>query len=678
MAITVKFDPNQAHNLYPRLRVDADGFIVAVEGEAILGYHAPDVIGLPLLQFTPSSERYLIRTQWEQSIERLQASTQAMPQRLNAHAIHRDGHLIALTMHISLIPTTEEYFISLQDRGLSTQQIKRLETVNELALSLRNLDVNDIMEQVYQHLNRLLSIQFFFIALYEAESDKLYAQCIYEAGQRLPDRIEYLGDQSTYSEWVIRNRKPIIIDRNRPTPTGAHTEAYPPPMASCVFVPMLVQNTVIGLMSVQTDKDYQFEDDEIEVFEGIAAQAAVAISNARLYSDTKRRLHEMSRLHELTESISTTTTEEQLFELVLQGIRDVFETPFSLIETQLHDAEQSKVSPPEQQHIATTRFLATIKSITMPTLIDTQSAAWQDEELGLEMMLVLPLKFGDQRIGTLVTGQKETGRLLPDQLNSMGILATHAVAALHNIRLLEDAQDRTAELEKAYAELQSLDQLRQELVDNVSHELRSPLSFVRAYVELMSLGELGEINKAQLDALKIIDRKTDGMLRLINDILEMEKIRPETLQRQAEDIVTVVRQAYQAALLAYVTQNVVFTLNIPDTSLVLDIDVLRIEQVMSNLISNAVKFSPEGGMVHISCTILPDAVWIAVEDQGTGIEADKIDRIFERFYRVPGIPQDGIGIGLSIVKQIVTAHGGQIRVESETQKGTRFAFSLPR
>ncbi|PJF44191.1 MAG: hypothetical protein CUN55_05215, partial [Phototrophicales bacterium] len=109
----------------------------------------------------------------------------------------------------------------------------------------------------------------------------------------------------------------------------------------------------------------------------------------------------------------------------------------------------------------------------------------------------------------------------------------------------------------------------------------------------------------------------------------------------------------------------------------MNIDTLRIEQVLQNLISNAVKFSPDGGTVTITMSRKDNYACISVSDQGEGIPEDKLKRIFERFYRVPGISQEGIGIGLSIVKQIVEAHGGYVTVESTVGKGTTFSVFLP-
>lgn len=560
------------------------------------------------------------------------------------------------------------------------KQLERLQVVNEIALAVNRLDLEQVLHVVYQRLNKLIGIRHFFVGLYDAPTRQLTLSAVYDDDQLLPNRVVVLGDEPSFSAWVIDNRKTLALDSSATSRTPKHIQPYGERTRSCVFVPLQVYDQVVGVLSVQSKVIAHFAPEDIAMLESIAAQTAVAIYNATLHAETQKRLREVSSLHLLAEHIANESDPLRVSQTLVMHLHAIFTASCSLLVWEENALPRLEAFAPDTQdtpHLATPFFQHLQQHADALTVYNAEEQQLPATPQGFVSFMAASLVVDEQTRGWLIVASDTPNHFSQAQTDLLKIAAANGAAAIRNSQLLQETQQRAIDLKAAYDELQQLDRLRQEIVENVSHELRSPLSYARAYVGLMALGELGDINKAQEDALKIIDRKTNHMLRLINDILEVEKIRPETLHRRPESISTILQQSYQSARLAYMTNAVTIELACTDADLTLNIDALRIEQVLSNLISNAVKFSPENGVVTIDCKPTDTLFWISVHDQGEGIPPDKLEQIFERFYRVPGVSTEGIGIGLAIVKQIITAHGGQIEVESTPTTGTRFAVGLP-
>jgi two-component system phosphate regulon sensor histidine kinase PhoR len=228
--------------------------------------------------------------------------------------------------------------------------------------------------------------------------------------------------------------------------------------------------------------------------------------------------------------------------------------------------------------------------------------------------------------------------------------------------------------------LKQLERTREEFVANVSHELRTPLSLIKGYVETLLDGARDNPEVAER-FLKIIERNAQRLDLLIQDLLtisalESEKIKlnlqPVELRTLAEKVLTDLHAKAE-------NKNVELFNDLPE--LAANGDVNRLDQVLANLVDNAIKYGRAEGSVRVGGEKLDDGrLEIFVRDDGPGIPAESLDRVFERFYRVDKArsrDQGGTGLGLSIVKHIVQAHGGEVRVESELGKGATFFFTVP-
>jgi signal transduction histidine kinase len=235
------------------------------------------------------------------------------------------------------------------------------------------------------------------------------------------------------------------------------------------------------------------------------------------------------------------------------------------------------------------------------------------------------------------------------------------------------------ELAAQNVQLRDLDVMKDEFVALVSHELRTPLTAIQGYTELVLDGTAGELNDEQRTMLGAVSRNSGRLFRLINDLLFVAQVNAGKLNVAIEDVdvaavaaesITDARPRAEAAEVA-----LEFTC---DPTPIIRADRVRLAQVFDNLISNAIKFTPAGGRVGLTMSMVDENVMIVVADSGMGMTPEDQQRLFTRFFRTKGAAKiQGTGLGLSIIKAILDAHQGSISVESELGRGTRFTVTVP-
>jgi two-component system, OmpR family, sensor histidine kinase VicK len=229
-------------------------------------------------------------------------------------------------------------------------------------------------------------------------------------------------------------------------------------------------------------------------------------------------------------------------------------------------------------------------------------------------------------------------------------------------------------------EQEKLEQDRREFVSNVSHELRTPLTTMKSYIEALLDGEWQNKEIAP-KFLEVTQNETDRMIRMVNDLLQLSKIdnKEHQLQKERTDFISLFNHIIDRFEFN-VPEHIEFVRELPNEKLFVWIDKDKLIQVMDNIISNAIKYSPEGGKVIFKAVKQKHQVLVSVEDQGMGIAHDKLEKIFERFYRVDKARTrklGGTGLGLAISKELVEAHYGKIWAKSKEGKGTTIIFTLP-
>lgn len=298
-------------------------------------------------------------------------------------------------------------------------------------------------------------------------------------------------------------------------------------------------------------------------------------------------------------------------------------------------------------------------------------AVAQDEEhlaqlraLGLRSALIVPLKARDQTLGVLTLVVAESGRRYGNSdLELVEELASRAALAVDNARL--------------YAESRAALRSRDEILAVVSHDLRNPLNAIYLQAELLAQAELPPEHRRR--HVEAIQRSTERATRLIDDLLTIAQVQGGHLQLQfaaespaalASEVVEAFREQAQA-------RSIELLAELPPELPRVAADRQRIFQTLSNLLSNALKFTPAGGRVTVGVRAQAGEVVFSVADSGPGIPAAELQELFAPFWRSPSAAASGAGLGLTIASGLVEAHGGRIWVDSSVGEGTTFSFALP-
>ncbi len=271
---------------------------------------------------------------------------------------------------------------------------------------------------------------------------------------------------------------------------------------------------------------------------------------------------------------------------------------------------------------------------------------------------------------------KKDGSLIDVDI-SLSVLKDSDGNTTGSIGVIRDITERKQAEEK----LRETMELKSQFTSTVSHELRTPLAALKEGLSLVLDEVVGDINEKQKKFLGIAQRNVDRLAALINDVLDFQKLEAGkmNLDIQDNDIAQVVSDVHETMILYAKKHDVELVTELPENLPIAKFDRGKIMQVLTNLISNAVKFTPAQGLASVNVRHQNEELVISVHDTGLGIPKEALPKIFERFYRVhrPDKQIQGTGLGLAIVHKIVIMHGGRIDVESEVNQGTTFTVYLP-
>ena len=274
---------------------------------------------------------------------------------------------------------------------------------------------------------------------------------------------------------------------------------------------------------------------------------------------------------------------------------------------------------------------------------------------------------------------------------SVSIVRDKSDVPLYFIGQVEDIDDRKhaeaeavhlLEREREHVEqLRALDAMKDEFVASVSHELRTPLTSIKGYLELVLDGEAGDLNEEQRGYLATVDRNSERLLRLVGDLLFVAQADAGRLELVLDDVDlgSLARESVESARPAAAAKQIRLELSAEELPPIQG-DRARLAQLLDNLVSNAIKFTPPSGSVTVSLTRVDGHAILEVRDSGIGIAAAEQKQLFERFFRTRGATDNaiqGTGLGLSIARTIAESHGGQISFESVEGVGTAFRVEFP-
>lgn len=315
-------------------------------------------------------------------------------------------------------------------------------------------------------------------------------------------------------------------------------------------------------------------------------------------------------------------------------------------------------------------------------LVDKGMLQPADLENALKKQKDLRSKGQNALIGQVLVDLGFIDRASLDQAITEQILQLRTALQETNQQLEKRVQIRTNELQVALQHLSELNQLKSNIIANVSHEFRTPLTHIKGYLELLNTQTLGPLVAEQTNALTIMQKAAERLEELIDSLIQFSMASQGELSLQQSTIATkeMLESVYQRTLIKAQARKVSLLLELPSTLPEIRADKEKISWVILQLLDNAVKFSPENGRVILSSNRDGDYVNITVSDNGIGISPERIPELFEPFHQLDGSSTrryGGTGIGLALAKQIINAHGSSIKVFSKINQGTRMEILLP-
>ncbi len=569
----------------------------------------------------------------------------------------------------------------------SARQRRLAETLSHVSrLANALLDVEQVSQTILRELSQLIEYDAALIALFENKSFRVTHQVGYES-----PGLHWLVNESPLLYRVVNQREPIWITDTTEDRLWQKV-AHELPTRSWVGVPLLSREETIGVLAVARYVPRAYRQADVDILLALANQIAGAIDNAQLLEQSEQREREARALYEITHLLVTLDQEtiapsllRQLGEALVFDAAGLFisgDEPRISVIAQRAVAESTVADLTERLCLA---FNALSQEPINPQIIPRQVILNGPLPEGkpldhLPSRLSAPLLVGRRVVGVIELCKADPVPYTDAQLRTLYTIANSTASALENARLYQALITRAINLQQAVDELAEADRLKDELVGTVSHELRSPLTYVMGYVDLLLAGEMGELSEEQRSSLEIVANKTKTLARLVSDILSFEKTQADDLALDSVNLVAVaqqvVRDIQRPAEDAGIHLATEFDIHSGDVLA----DEGRIEQVFNNLLGNALKFSPPGSTITVRVFPREQSVRAEVADNGIGIPEDKLPRIFDRFYQVDleARRRGGVGLGLAICKQIIEAHGGRIGVTSQLGVGSTFYFELPR
>jgi signal transduction histidine kinase len=575
----------------------------------------------------------------------------------------------------------------------SEQRNAELAIINSVQAALAaELDIQGIYDAVGDKIRAIFNKADVWIRIYDRKTNLIRCPYIVQRGKRLT--LEpYQVPERGFSTHVLRTRETLVINEDMARAYETYGGKILPGTEqekSSVWVPLVVGEEVRGIINLfDSEREHAFTDSDVRLLQTLANSMSVALENARLFDETQRRSRETAALAEVGRDISSTLELATVMDRIARHAMDLLRAENSAIflpdpAQKTYRAITALGNVAEQIRATVIREGAGIIGSVLqtgqpefvndtgadPRTIQIPGTAKQSEE----RLMVAPLMAGTTVKGAMAVWRRG-GRPFDDaELEFLVGLSLQAAVAIENARLFRELEEKGHELEAASRH-------KSEFLANMSHELRTPLNAIIGFSEVLSERMFGEINEKQAEYVGDILESGRHLLSLINDILDLSKIEAGKMElepsdfdlsRAIENTLILVRERAQR-------RGITLGCTIGEEIATIHADERKVKQVMLNLLSNALKFTPEGGRIDVRTDVRDNMAEISVIDTGVGIAPEDQQAVFEEFRQVGAAAKksEGTGLGLAISRKFIELHGGKISVMSQPGAGSTFTFTLP-
>ena len=482
---------------------------------------------------------------------------------------------------------------------------------------------------------------------------------------------------------------------------------------SYINVPLIVQDELLGVLTLGSEEPGALIKEQIEIAREVADQLAIAIQQARLHEAVQQRVRELEAIHEAGRRLQKLYSPEALAQEIIAVLEQTLNYEYGAV--LLVEEETGRLVPfalsnqgqgpafveADKAYVAShdirvgvgiTGWVAkTGHSLRVGDV--RQDPRYHGMREGIRSELCVPLRVGDRVIGVVNVETTRSNAYTEADERVLETVAAQIAIAVQNARLFKRVQRNAAELEqevaKRTAELaiamekaQAADHLKSAFLATMSHELRTPLNSILGFTGILLQGLAGPLNAEQAKQLGMVRNSARHLLDLINDVLDISKIEAGQVKIISKpfDMREAIEKVVQTVAPLAKEKNLALTVDIGPEVGQITSDRRRVEQILINLLNNAIKFTDKG-TVHIWCQVKDNWLVTRVVDTGIGIRPEDMDKLFKAFRQIDtGLTRqyEGTGLGLSICKKLVEMLGGEIWAESGgLGKGSTFTFTLP-
>ncbi len=593
-----------------------------------------------------------------------------------------------------------------------------IEMLSEIGREITaSLELDTILFKLYERVNQFVDAGIFGVGLYRPEKHLIEYSLAIENGKRYAPYTRSTDDKNQFAVWCLDNRKPILMndvdaESSKYIPHYEHrgwtlddgTIAQPP--KSMVYLPLVAQDRVLGVLSIQSFKKNAYTEQHLSLLENLAAYTTIALDNANAYlvinqqeKEVSERAAELVTINRISQALVSQLEKDSLVLFVGEQVRELFHAPIAYVclldrTTMMLEFPYTfgESAQPRPYGVGlTSQIIRSGEPLLINEDIDRKRATLGIEQVGVSSAsyLGVPIPSGGQIIGVIsVQSVDQEGRFTEADQRLLTTIATAVGVAFYNAQLFEEARLARAAAEQA-------DAAKSSFLSTVSHELRTPLTSVLGFAKIIRRRleerlfplipeddrKIAQAKTQVLENLGVVVSEGERLTKLIDDVLDLAKIEAGkfTWNMSKVSVEEIVERAIAATSSLFEAKKLQLVRDIEPGLPQITGDQDRLIQVVINLISNAVKFTDAGSIALAAHAKGSDLV-VSVKDSGIGIAPADQPKVFERFKQVGDTLTDkpkGTGLGLPICKEIVEYHGGHIWVESEPGRGSTFSFTLP-
>lgn len=569
------------------------------------------------------------------------------------------------------------------------------------AMGRSTADPDAVLTTIVENARRLCRSEAAHLYLLDVDTFRLMGTVgLSEASREVLTKHPITMDRETLTGRVGLERRTLQIPDVLADPDyGRHDLQRSAGFRTVIAAPLIVDDVVVGALNVWRNEVRPFDDREVGIVSAFAVQAAIAVKGVGLVqqletrgAELARKVDELEALRAVGEAVSSTLDLEAVLDTIaeravaLSGtdggsimeyderdrrfvVRSVYRTASEVVE-QLRsvriDLDKTLVgrSALERRPIVVPDLAAVELDLHLEIL---HGAGWSS-------LVAVPLLREDTIVGSLIVRRRRTGDFSREVVDLLETFASQSALALLNAQLFRELKEQSLALELASRH-------KSEFLASMSHELRTPLNAVLGFSEVLLERMFGDINERQEEYLRDIHGSGKHLLELLNEILDLSKVEAGRMEIDYSvlDLHVLLEEAVAMIRERATAHGIDLTVDVEPGLVHAYSDQLRLKQVVLNLVTNAVKFTDDGGSVAVRARRTPVDIEVTVTDTGVGIPETDRERIFESFQQGGrgASREEGTGLGLTLSRRLVELLGGRMWLESEVGVGSTFGFTIP-